>query len=189
MLIYTIRRLLGLIPILAAVLLLTFIANHLTPGDPVLMMLDDRSGDEALAASLRHQYGLDLPLWQQFTNYIGGVLVGDLGLSYRYVGVPVTEVIAPGLAISPLLAALAMLIAVPVGVSVGIFTALRHNSWADTSVMFILLTGISVPNFAMASFLVYLLSILLDWFPVAGWGNWDQVVLPVCCWPCIPRPI
>ncbi|MFK5979838.1 MAG: ABC transporter permease [Rhizobiaceae bacterium] len=179
MLIYTIRRLLGLIPILAAVLLLTFTANHLTPGDPILMMLDDRSGDEALAASLRHQYGLDLPLWQQFFNYISGILVGDLGLSYRYVGVPVAEVIAPGLAISPLLAALAMLIAIPVGVSVGIFTALRHNSWADTSVMFILLIGISVPNFAMASFLVYLLSIRLDWFPVAGWGNWDQVVLPV----------
>lgn len=179
MLIYVIRRLLGLIPILMAVLLLTFIANHLTPGDPVLMMLDDRSSDEALAASLRRQYGLDLPLWQQFVNYVSGVVVGDLGLSYRYVGVPVSEVIAPGLAISPLLAALAMLIAIPIGVSVGIFTALRHNSWADTSVMLLLLTGISVPNFAMAAFLVYLLSIQLDWFPVAGWGNWDQVVLPV----------
>ena len=179
MALYTIRRIVGLIPILAAVLLLTFIANHLTPGDPVLIMLDDRSGDAALAASLRHQYGLDLPLWQQFFNYIKGVLSGDLGLSYRYVGVPVSEVIAPGLAISPLLAGLAILIAVPIGVATGIFTALRHNTWADTSVMLLLLTGISVPNFAMAAFLVYLLSIKLAVLPVAGWGNWNQVVLPV----------
>ncbi len=179
MLIYAFRRILGLIPILAAVLVLTFLANHLTPGDPILMMLGERANDGPVAESLRHQYGLDLPLWQQFTNYVYGVFTGDLGLSYRYIGVPVTEVIAPGLLISPLLAALAIVIAVPIGVSVGIFTALRHNTWADTSVMLLLLTGISIPNFAMASLLVYALSIKLNWFPVAGWGEWSQVVLPV----------
>jgi len=170
---------LGLIPILAAVLLLTFLANHFTPGDPIVMMLDDRSGDLELEALLRAQYGLDLPLWQQFTNYISGIFVGDFGLSYRYVGVPVLEVIGDALVISPLLAGLAFLLAVPMGVMVGIFTARRHGSWSDTSVTLVLLAGISVPNFAMASFVVYLFSIKLNWFPVAGWGSWQQIVLPV----------
>lgn len=179
MLKYMLMRLLGLIPILAAVLLLTFLANHLTPGDPIVMMLDDRSGDAELEALLRAQYGLDLPLWQQFTRYVGGIFVGDFGLSYRYIGVPVLEVIGEALTISPLLAGLAFLLAVPMGIVVGIFTARRHGSWSDTSVMLVLLAGISVPNFAMASFMVYLFSIKLNWFPVAGWGSWEQIVLPV----------
>ena len=176
---YTLKRLLGLIPILGAVLLLTFLANHFTPGDPIIMMMDDRSGDVELEALLRAQYGLDLPLWQQFVNYVGGVFVGDFGLSYRYTGVPVLEVIGDALMISPMLAAMAFLIATPIGVMVGIFTARRHGTWSDTSVMLVLLTGISIPNFAMASFLVYVFAIKLSWFPVAGWGSWQQVVLPV----------
>ena len=179
MLTYMLKRLLGLIPILAAVLLLTFLANHFMPGDPIVMMLDDRSGDIELEALLRTQYGLDLPIWQQFINYAGGVVVGDFGLSYRYVGVPVLDVIRDALKISPLLAGLAFLVSVPIGVIVGIFTARRHGRWSDTSMMLVLLTGISVPNFAMASFLVYLFAIKLDWFPVAGWGSWQQIVLPV----------
>lgn len=176
---YMLKRVLGLFPILAAVLLLTFLANHFTPGDPIVMMMDDRSGDAELEAILRAQYGLDQPLWQQFINYVSGVVVGDFGLSYRYTGVPVVEVIGEALLISPLLAAMAFLIAIPIGVVVGIFTARRHGSWSDTSVMLVLLAGISVPNFAMASFLVYVFAITLNWLPVAGWGSWQQAVLPV----------
>lgn len=179
MLRYATGRLVGLVPVLFTVILLAFVANQLTPGDPVLMMLGNRAGDRELAASLRHQYGLDRPLPQQFVDYLRGVLRGDFGYSYRLVGVPVLDVIRDGLRISPVLAAAALTLAIPIGVSVGTFAALRRNTWADTSVMVALVTGISVPNFAMAAFLVYLFSIKLGFLPVAGWGTLRQAVLPV----------
>ena len=88
MLRYAGRRLLGLAPIVLVVITLAFAANHLTPGDPVLMMLGTQSGDPRLMASLRHQYGLDQPLWRQYVGYLLGVLRGDFGLSYRFGGEP-----------------------------------------------------------------------------------------------------
>jgi ABC-type dipeptide/oligopeptide/nickel transport system permease component len=176
---YAARRLLGLGPIVLIVIGLAFAANHLTPGDPVLMMLGTQAGDPALMASLRHQYGLDQPLWRQFGSYLLGVLRGDFGLSYRFVGVPVTEVIRDGLRVSPVLALSALLLAVPAGVFLGTFAALRRNRWPDTLVIVGLVAGISVPNFALAAFLVYLFSVRLASLPVAGWGSLSQAVLPV----------
>jgi ABC-type dipeptide/oligopeptide/nickel transport system permease component len=176
---YALRRLAGLVPVLFAVILLAFAANRLTPGDPVLMMLGTRAGDPVLAQSLRHQYGLDRPLWRQFAGYLGGVVRGDFGLSYRFVGTPVTEVIRDGLAISPILAVAALSLAIPLGIAVGTFAALRRNSWIDVTLIVVLVAGISVPNFAMAAFLVYLASLKLGWLPVAGWGTVRHAVLPV----------
>jgi len=176
---YAARRLAGLVPLLFVVVLLAFVANLLTPGDPVLMMLGARAGDAELMRSLRHQYGLDQPLWRQFAGYLWGVCRGDFGFSYRLVGVPVLEVIKDGLRISPVLALAALALAVPIGVSLGTFAALRRNTWPDTGVMVALIAGISVPNFAMAAFLVYLFSIQLGLLPVAGWGTLRQAVLPV----------
>jgi ABC-type dipeptide/oligopeptide/nickel transport system permease component len=176
---YAARRLVGLGLVLFAVLVLAFVANRLTPGDPVLMMLGTRAGDVELTRSLRHQYGLDQPLWKQFVDYVAGVCRGDFGRSYRLVGVPVVDVIKDGLAISPILALAALAVAIPVGVSLGTFAALRGGSWPDTCSMVALVAGISVPNFAMAAFLVYLFSIKLGLLPVAGWGTLRQAVLPV----------
>jgi len=176
---YALRRLVGLVPVVFSVILLAFVANRLTPGDPVLMMLGSQAGDPQLMASLRHQYGLDRPLLQQFVGYLAGLLRADFGLSYRFVGVPVLDVIRDGLAVSPILAVAALAAAVPVGVVVGVFAALRRNTWADTGALVTLVAGISIPNFAMAAFLVYLFSIRLGLFPVAGWGTVRQAVLPV----------
>ena len=102
--IYIARRILGLIAILFVVVLLTFAANHLTPGDPIMMMLGDQSGDAAMEARLRHDYGLDRPLLQQFLAYVTDLLHGDFGMSYRFVGTKVSDVIADGLRVSPILA-------------------------------------------------------------------------------------
>lgn len=179
MLSYAARRVAGLVPVLLVVVGLAFAANQLTPGDPVLMMLGTRAGDVELARSLRHQYGLDQPLWKQFADYLLGVCRGDFGLSYRLVGVPVLEIIKDGLRISPILAVAALAVAIPIGVALGTFAALRRNTWPDTGVMVALVAGISVPNFAMAAFLVYLFSIKLGVLPVAGWGSPRQAVLPV----------
>jgi ABC-type dipeptide/oligopeptide/nickel transport system permease component len=179
MLSYTARRLLGLIPVLAAALVLTFIANRFVPGDPILVMLGDQSSNVELANSLRQQYGLDRPLWAQFLSFLGGLAYGDLGLSFRHPGVPVTEVIRGALWISPTLALGALTLAIPLGLALGIFAALRRNSAGDTGVMLLVVSGLSVPNFAMAAFFVWLFSLQLGWLPVAGWTRPTHAVLPV----------
>src|SRR5262245_6780711 len=144
-----------------------------------MTLLSDKSGDAALEARLRAEYGLDRPLWRQFLSYVGGIVRGDFGLSFRFASTPVIDVIAPGLLVTPLLAGGALLIAVPIGVALGTFAALRRNTLADTLVVLGLVTGTSVPNFALAAFLVYVLSVRLGWLPVAGWGGLSQTVLPV----------
>ncbi len=176
---FVVRRLFGLIPVLFMAIVITFIANQFVPGDPITTLLSDQAGDPVLEARLRADYGLDRPLWEQFLSYVGGIFRGDFGLSFRYANMPVIDVISTGLAISPILAISALLIAVPVGVSIGVFAALRRNTFADTAVILVLVAGISIPNFAMASFLVFLLAIKLDIVPVAGWGTFEQAVLPI----------
>ena len=179
MLTYVARRFAELLFVLAAVLVLAFVASRLMPGDPIGAMLSDRAGDTALEGRLRAEYGLDAPVLQQFLIYIRGIARGEFGLSYRFVGVPVVEVLGDSLRISPLLALSALLIAAPLGVAAGALAALRHNRWTDTSVMAVMIAGISVPNFASAAVLVYLLAVRLNALPVAGWGTLRQAVLPV----------
>ena len=176
---YILRRLAALLPVLAAAIILTFVANQFVPGDPVMMMLGDQSADPALAGRLRREYGLDRPVISQFFSYVGGLLTGDLGLSFRFPRVPVTQVIGDGIYISPFLAAGALLIAIPAGLALGILAALRRNTWADTGIILVLVAGMSIPNFAMASLFVWLFSIQLEWLPVAGWGRPQQAVLPI----------
>jgi ABC-type dipeptide/oligopeptide/nickel transport system permease component len=176
---YALRRALGLLPVLFAAVVLTFVANQFVPGDPIMTLLSDRSGDAALAARLRAEYGLDRPLWRQFGTYVAGIVRGDFGLSFRFASTTVIDVIAPSLLVTPLLASAALLIAVPLGLVLGIFVALRRNSLWDTLVVLALVAGTSIPNFALAAFLVYLLSVRLGWLPVAGWGSLSQAVLPV----------
>jgi ABC-type dipeptide/oligopeptide/nickel transport system permease component len=173
------RRLVNMLPVLAVVLVVTFLATYILPGDPVMMMLSDYSSDEELAARLRAEYGLDQPLWKQFLTYVGGVAAGDFGMSYRYVRVPVTDVLADGLAISPILALSALTLAVSIGTLAGTIAAIRRNTAVDTVIILVLVAGLSIPNFAIATFLVYIFSIKLALLPVAGWGTVKQAILPV----------
>lgn len=176
---YAGRRIAELVPVLFIVVLLTFIAIQFVPGDPIMTLLSDRAGDPELEARLRADYGLDRPLWVQFFDYLGNIANGTFGLSFRFAGVPVIEVISTGLKISPVLALLAISIAMPIGIGLGSYAAIRRNSWADTAIILTLVAGISIPNFAMAAFLVYLFAIKLSLVPVAGWGSPVQVVLPL----------
>jgi len=176
---YAARRILGLIPVLFTAVVLCFIAIQLVPGDPIMVLLSDQSGNPALEARLRADYGLDRPLMVQFFDYLAGIPRGDFGMSYRFANLPVSEVIGTSLAISPILALTALAIALALGLLLGTFAALRRNTAADTAVIVVLVAGISIPNFAMAAFLVYLFAIKLGVLPVAGWGTPAQLILPV----------
>ncbi len=176
---FLVRRLLGLVPVLAVAIVLTFAALQALPGDPVAVMLSDHSADTEAAARLRAEYGLDQPIWRQFLSYVTHVAEGDFGLSFRFVHTPVIDVLADGLKVSPILALAALAVAFPLGAFAGSYAAIHRNRWPDTAVIVFLVAGISIPNFALATFLVYILSIKLGVLPVAGWGSLQQAVLPV----------
>ena len=120
-------------------------------------MLSDHSADVAMAARLRAEYGLDRPLLEQFLRYVGGIAIGDFGLSFRYVHMPVSSVLKDSLAISPMLALAALALAL---------AARRVRGYSgrdppqpasrDTAIILVLVAGLSIPNFAIATFLVYL---------------------------------
>jgi ABC-type dipeptide/oligopeptide/nickel transport system permease component len=179
MLTYAARRLAALVPTLFAVMVIVFVASRAMPGDPVATMLSDHSADTVMAARLRAEYGLDRPLHEQFVTYLGQVLSGNFGLSYRYLHMRVANVIADGLRVSLTLASLALAVAVPLGVGAGILAALKRDRWADNAATGLMIAALSLPNFAMATFLVYLFSVRLRLLPVAGWGEPGQAVLPV----------
>jgi ABC-type dipeptide/oligopeptide/nickel transport system permease component len=173
------QRLLGLAPVVAVAIIVTFAAIRALPDDPVAVMLSDHSADAEMATRLRAEYGLDQPLVVQFLRYLGEIATGNFGLSFRYVHMPVASVLRDSLMISPLLALAALGLAFPLGVFAGTQAAIHRNKLQDTAIILVLVAGLSIPNFAIATFLVYLVSVKLNLLPVAGWGNWSQAVLPV----------
>jgi ABC-type dipeptide/oligopeptide/nickel transport system permease component len=179
MLRFVLGRLAGLAPVVVAALVATFVATRLLPGDPVAVMLSDHSADTAMAARLRAEYGLDRSLIEQFLRYVAGIAIGDFGLSFRYVHMPVWSVLKDSLAVSPILALAALALALPIGAFAGIQAAIHRNKLRDTAIIIVLVAGLSIPNFAIATFLVYLVSVQLNLLPVAGWGAWRQAILPV----------
>lgn len=179
MLRFLVARLAGLVPVLAVAVVVTFAAIRALPGDPVAVMLSDHSADLVMAARLRSEYGLDLPLAEQFLRYVRDIASGDFGLSFRYVHMPVAQVLHDSLLISPLLALAALCVALPLGAFAGIQAAIHRNRIQDTAIILALVAGLSVPNFAIATFLVYFLSVKAGLLPVAGWGSLRQAVLPV----------
>jgi ABC-type dipeptide/oligopeptide/nickel transport system permease component len=172
-------RLASLLPVLAVTIVATFVAIRAMPGDPVTVMLSDHSADRVMAARLAAEYGLDRPLLEQFFRYLGDILTGQFGLSFRYIHMPVLQVLWDSLLISPVLALSALFLALPLGVFAGAQAALHRNRWQDSAIIVIMVAGLSIPNFAVATFLVYLLSANANLLPVAGWGTLRQAVLPV----------
>lgn len=175
---YVIERLLGAVPTLFLVVVLAFLLVRAAPGGP---FDEERVLPAAVAANIAAYYHLDEPLWQQFARYVGGVLRGDFGPSYRYRDRTVSELIAEQFPVSLLLGALAMLLAVVAGVATGTFAALRANSAADRIATGFAMTGISIPVFVVAPLLVLAFAVKLNWLP-AGWSGapaGTRLVLPV----------
>ncbi len=173
---YIIRRILWLIPVLIFISAVTFGLMHVVPGGPW-----DREKQLAPAVieNLNRRYGLDKPLWEQYANFLtGAILRGDLGVSFSYQDRQVTDVIREGLPSTASLAFLAVLVAVVIGVPLGVIAAIRQNSWLDYVSLFFATLGASVPNFVLAILLIILLSVGLHWLPTSGWGTWQKAIMP-----------
>uniref|UniRef100_A0A832I2J6 ABC transporter permease n=1 Tax=Eiseniibacteriota bacterium TaxID=2212470 RepID=A0A832I2J6_UNCEI len=173
---YVVRRVLLMVPTLLAIATLTFFMMRLAPGGPFMA---EREIPGPALEQLRRTYGLDRPLHEQYLRFLANAARGDFGPSYRYQGRPVSEIIAEGFVVSAELGGWALLVAVLLGVPIGVIAALRQNTAVDFGVMAAALAGVSVPNFVLGPALVLTLSLGLFWFPPALWEGPASRVLPV----------
>lgn len=183
MLKYTIRRSLWIILVLLAVAFITFSLMHLVPGGPW-----DR--EKALAPqiveNLNRKYGLDKSFFEQFGNYLWGILHGDLGISYIYQDRGVTDIILQGLPKTATLGVVAFLLAILIGIPLGMLAALRQNSIIDYFAVFFSTLFASIPGFVLGILLVLLFSVTLHWLPTYGWGSVEQLIMPAFALAALP---
>lgn len=178
MLRYALTRILGAIPTLLLVILIAFLMVHAAPGGP---FDSERVLPQDTAANIEHAYHLDESLPEQFLRYLKGLLRGDLGPSYRYRDYSVSDLIGAALPLSMRLGILAMFVAIVVGVSAGLFAALRKNTFVDRLVTGVAMIGISVPIFVIAPLMVLVFAVFLNWLP-AGWAGGNgggRMLMPV----------
>ncbi|EST51532.1 peptide ABC transporter [Brevibacillus panacihumi W25] len=181
---YLVKRILALIPVLFVVSVVIFLIIHITPGDPASVILGESATAQDVEA-LRQQLGLDLPMYQQYMNWILDVLRGDLGESY-FMKESVSEAIFSHLQPTLSLAILAQIIALLIAIPLGITAALRRGTAADQTVMGFSLLGMAIPSFLLALFLILLVGVKLQWLPVAGykpleaglWTHLKYLILP-----------
>ncbi|WP_288387972.1 ABC transporter permease subunit, partial [uncultured Cobetia sp.] len=178
MLSYTLKRLLQAIPTLLIVITLSFFLMRVAPGGP---FDGERRLPPEIEQNLRAAYHLDEPLPMQYLRYLGDLVQGDLGPSFKYKDFDVSELISQGFPASLELGMWAILAALLIGVPLGVIAAIRRNSTADYVVMSTALAGIAVPNFVIAPLLALVFGVLLGWLPAGGWngGAWQNLLLPV----------
>jgi peptide/nickel transport system permease protein len=176
MLNYLIKRLLATIPVLIGISLLLFFMLRMLPGDPAQVLAGQMATPEEIQ-NIRHQLGLDLPIYEQYVIYLNRLVHFDLGRSARTQN-PVREEIMARLPNTILLAVVAMGLACLFGIPAGIISAVRPYSWIDYAVTMTSLFGISMPVFWLGLMLVVVFSVILKWLPAGGIGGWQYVVLP-----------
>lgn len=176
------RRLISLPLVVISVTFITFIVGYLAPGDPILSLMGNQR-NEQVYENLRRIYGLDLPWYEQYLNYLTGLLHGDLGLSYRYAERPVTELIGAGIGVSFSLGAVALMASLLLGIPIGMLAAFDHNGWGERLTMAPMLALFAIPSFVLIP--------ILQWgnfqfyrhgwpsLPAAGWGSPANWVMPV----------
>lgn len=172
------RRLLALVPVLVGISLLVFVLNAVALGDPARAMLGQR-GDPEVIAQIRQEYALDRPLWVQYATWMNRLVRGNLGYSYHQQR-PVGEVLAERFPATLRLAVAATLIAVALGLTMGIAAALSPGSPLDHVLMGAAVVGISTPVFWLGLMLSLLFAVWLGWLPVSGYGDGavTHLVLP-----------
>ena len=173
---YVLRRVAGFVPTLFVIATLTFFLVRLAPGGP---FQSEKEIPAAAKEQLTRAYGLDRPLPEQYWRFVTHAAVGDFGPSYKYPQRQVRDIVAEGFRVSAELGAWALLVALLVGVPLGVVAAVKQNRAADHAAMAVALAGVSVPNFVLGPALVLGFSLGLYWFPPALWTGPASRVLPV----------
>lgn len=172
---FLIRRTLTILATLFVLATITFFLLRVVPGGP---FDSDKALPPDIKANVEAKFGLDKPLWQQYTNYLTGMLRFDFGPSFKYIGRDVTEIILDTLPTSMELGLYSLVLALLIGFPLGILSAYKQNTWMDFSAMFLAVAGISLPSYFVGAILIYVFSLQLNWFPPALWDEWIHKVLP-----------
>lgn len=173
MILYLVRRLLGVVPVLALVAVTSFLLVYLVPGDPAMVMLGSDATPQQIQA-LRTQMGLDRSLPEQFVLWLGQALRGNLGESF-FLGRPVAQALMERLPATMQLAILSLFFSLLIGIPAGIVAAVRQNSRWDQVVMVVAMGGISVPSFWLGLAMILLFSVQLGWLPSGGYSPlWED---------------
>ncbi len=169
------KRLITLIATLVGASVVVFLVLEVLPGNAAQMLMGPDASPEAVDA-LATKLGIDRPAWERYWHWIGGMLTGDLGLSYAY-STPVSELVLERLTLTVPLALMAMSITTVLALAAGIYAASRHNKLGDVGVMGLSQVGIAIPNFWFAILLILLFSVHLKWFSAGGFSGWSDGVL------------
>jgi peptide/nickel transport system permease protein len=173
---YLARRLLQSVLILIGITLVTFVLLYLLPADPA-RQLAGRSATSETVENIRHQLGLDLPLYQQYFRYVSGLAHGDFGRSYVQKS-EVGELIRSRLPATLLLMVGAIFCELAFGLTLGVLAALYRGRAVDKTLMVLSFVAVSAPQFIVAILLLYIFAVELNWFPIGGYGTFRQLVLP-----------
>jgi peptide/nickel transport system permease protein len=161
-------RLLQIIPTILLVSLIVFALQHLLPGDPAVMLAGDSAGDPHVVAQIRDQLLLNSPVWQQYLHWLAGVLHGNLGYSWE-LSAPVTTLILQKLPVTLQLSAMAFVIALAIGIPLGVVSAVKPGTLWDWLASAVGLFGLSVPTFWLGIVLILVVSVDLGWLPPSGY--------------------
>lgn len=172
------KRIFEAIPTMLVLITVSFFLMRYAPGNP---FSSERPLPPEVMANIEAKYGLDKPVFEQYTTYLTNVVQGDFGPSFKYLDYSVNELIAVALPVSAKVGLVAFIFTLIMGVSVGTFAALRQNTWVDYTVMSTAMLGVVLPSFVLAPTLIYIFSINLGWFPAGGWldGSFKYMALPV----------
>ncbi|ATR20481.1 Dipeptide transport system permease protein dppB [Roseomonas mucosa] len=174
---WLLRRLGQVVPTLLILSLFVFGLQQLMPGDPALIMAGEERGDPEVLAQIRAELMLDRPVWEQYLAWLFRLLHGDLGFSWR-IRQPVTELILQKLPVTLQLGAMAFIIAVAIGVPLGVLSAVKRDRPLDWIANGLALAGISTPNFWLGIMMILLFSVQLGWLPPSGYvpltEDWRQ---------------
>ncbi|MDO5016514.1 MAG: ABC transporter permease [Eubacteriales bacterium] len=178
---YTLKRIMLAIITIFLVLLITFFTMHAVPGGP---FTKEKAPSPAVQAVLESRFNLDKPLWEQFLLYIGNFFQGDAGVSLKN-GREVGDIISEGVGTSLTLGLLGALVAIVIGVTLGIVAAVNRNRWPDRLVIFLTTLFVSVPSFVLATVLLYIFATKLNWFPIwtAAKPNYFLPVISLSMYP------
>ncbi len=173
---YVLKRVAEAFFVLFVIATITFALLRVMPGGP---FDQEKSLPPEVKANIEAKYNLNAPLLEQYTQYILGILRGDLGESYKYLGRNVTDIIVESLPASFQLGIYALILSFLIGIPLGVFAASKHNTLWDNSAMFLAVSGVSLPSFLVAPILIIIFCFWLDWLPPAFWNGPEYYILPV----------
>ena len=154
---------------------ITFGLMHAIPGGPFTR---EKVLPPEVMKNIEERYHLNDPLWKQYVDYLKNLSQGDLGPSFKYPAMSVNEMIADSFPVSAQLGIISLFLMLAVGIPAGIVAALRQNKWQDHLAMFLSTMGIAIPNFVLATLLIYIVGVKLGWLPTSRWISWQSVIMP-----------